>query len=775
MSSSEEDDDYEYVSGGEGSSDGDSDHQGETKTTSLRQSTFQTLRQVSYDVIDEDKLDAKKKMLVDEVSSVLSITQCEASLMLLAYKWNKDLVISEWFVDKVKCCGKAGLVDESLGKAMPLDKCPCVLCGALPPPPTTQPTTAATTSKSTAHKPTTKKSKPKRKTKPGKDAIARQLKTMKKKGMKFSFPKGHHDVFHLQFPIACRGMWTGITHTFDVALPTDYPFSPPTAVECNEYQGTLHPNIDPSSGNVCINTLRESWSPSMTLQDICWTLAQLFAEPGWDHSLNPKANALFKGSTGSPANKMSFFTNLKKQGAKNPESYENADVLLMATNDAAVGGTDTAQETKQNHTGTGTPACDTTECLGCNHYVCNDCWTTYLGSRVTTDMLGCVFAKCPFSGCNVIVPEAMFRKHCNEMTFKKYERHVLASYMADSSFAKYCAGKGCNRVIEYPDGCKNRVIECVCGHEFCFTCEHEHGHLPLQCPMLDRWEEERATFKGLSTDDLWFAQNVKKCPKRHGGCDRMIEKNEGCMHMTCRKGKGGCGFEFCWLCLGPWSTHGSATGGYYACNNYEKAGKAGTLTGEAKAAYDAASLKITHAQKLKFYEFYVQRHVFMKNSADGARARDLTEIKNKMELCLALDGDVQRRHRERTAILLRANKMVEKCRRVLQWVYVAAYYFPRDSALYPLFKSNHDSLEGHTEHLNRIVSFGSQTNGQETSWENIIQQEGSSVVADVLRELEAETTRVENFLNSFMKSDEFDLYFREGLRDTNSLPPDARS
>ena len=164
MSSSEEDDDYEYVSGGEGSCDGDSDHQGETKTTSLRQSTFQTLRQVSYDVIDEDKLDAKKKMLVDEVSSVLSITQCEASLMLLAYKWNKDLVISEWFVDKVKCCGKAGLVDESLGKAMPLDKCPCVLCGALPPPPTTQPTTAATTSNSTAHKPTTKKSKPKRKT-----------------------------------------------------------------------------------------------------------------------------------------------------------------------------------------------------------------------------------------------------------------------------------------------------------------------------------------------------------------------------------------------------------------------------------------------------------------------------------------------------------------------------------------------------------------------------------------------------------------------------------
>ena len=70
-----------------------------------------------------------------------------------------------------------------------------------------------------------------------------------------------------------------------------------------------------------------------------------------------------------------------------------------------------------------------------------------------------------------------------------------------------------------------------------------------------------------------MAQNVKKCPKKHGGCNRSIAKNGGCMHMTCRKEKGGCGFEFCWLCLGPWSTHGSSTGGYYACNNYEQAGK----------------------------------------------------------------------------------------------------------------------------------------------------------------------------------------------------------
>ena len=35
--------------------------------------------------------------------------------------------------------------------------------------------------------------------------------------------------------------------------------------------------------------------------------------------------------------------------------------------------------------------------------------------------------------------------------------------------------------------------------------------------------------------------------------------------MTCRQ----CGHHFCWICLGNWSEHGSATGGYYQCNVYQ--------------------------------------------------------------------------------------------------------------------------------------------------------------------------------------------------------------
>lgn len=37
--------------------------------------------------------------------------------------------------------------------------------------------------------------------------------------------------------------------------------------------------------------------------------------------------------------------------------------------------------------------------------------------------------------------------------------------------------------------------------------------------------------------------------------------------MTCTNGN--CAYEFCWMCRGPWSEHGTATGGWYQCNKYD--------------------------------------------------------------------------------------------------------------------------------------------------------------------------------------------------------------
>ena len=36
--------------------------------------------------------------------------------------------------------------------------------------------------------------------------------------------------------------------------------------------------------------------------------------------------------------------------------------------------------------------------------------------------------------------------------------------------------------------------------------------------------------------------------------------------MTCRRGAGGCGYEFCWICMESWNEHKiTSINSYYTC------------------------------------------------------------------------------------------------------------------------------------------------------------------------------------------------------------------
>ena len=75
----------------------------------------------------------------------------------------------------------------------------------------------------------------------------------------------------------------------------------------------------------------------------------------------------------------------------------------------------------------------------------------------------------------------------------------------------------------------------------------------LQAELRDA--EARARAEGLSFEKrkmIWNGSNMQACPN----CFRLIQKNSGCNHMTCRREVGGCGHEFCWLCLEPWRGFG---------------------------------------------------------------------------------------------------------------------------------------------------------------------------------------------------------------------------
>jgi ariadne-1 len=160
--------------------------------------------------------------------------------------------------------------------------------------------------------------------------------------------------------------------------------------------------------------------------------------------------------------------------------------------------------------------------------------------------------------------------------------------------------------------------------------------------------------------------------------------------MVCSKA-GGCGHEFCWLCLGDWSTHGTATGGYYQCNIYDKQAKEGKHQVE-----EMSRQKAKHA--LAKYMFYYER--FMDHDR-GMRltVREEAEIEKKVQELHDNHGfEIIELH-----FLHEALKQVRICRRVLKWSYVYGYYLDEASPENNLFEFLQKNLEEKTDNLHELL------------------------------------------------------------------------
>lgn len=172
----------------------------------------------------------------------------------------------------------------------------------------------------------------------------------------------------------------------------------------------------------------------------------------------------------------------------------------------------------------------------------------------------------------------------------KYGRFALQSYVDDNPRMTWCPSPDCQFCVERLADSSGEPLDvtCKCSCMFCFHCKEE-AHRPVDCDTVRKWlVKNSAESENLN----WILANTKPCPK----CKRPIEKNQGCMHMTCSQ----CRNEFCWLCLGQWSDHGELTGGFYACNKFEAAKRQGK--------YDEETQKREHArQSLERYMHYFER------------------------------------------------------------------------------------------------------------------------------------------------------------------------
>ncbi|XP_022720182.1 probable E3 ubiquitin-protein ligase ARI8 [Durio zibethinus] len=289
----------------------------------------------------------------------------------------------------------------------------------------------------------------------------------------------------------------------------------------------------------------------------------------------------------------------------------------------------------------------------CGHPFCNSCWAGYISTAINYGP-GCLILSCPDPPCAAAVGQDMINALASDEDREKYLRYFIRSYVEDNRKTTWCPAPGCDFAVDFILGCGNYDVTCRCSYSFCWNCTEE-AHRPVDCGNVAKW-----ILKNIAESETmkWILGNSKPCPK----CKRPIEKNQGCMHITCTPP---CKFEFCWLCLGAWSEHGERTGGFYACNHYE--------TAKQEGVYDEAEKRREMAKNsLERYTHYYERWATNQSS----RQKAMADLQQMQSVHLEKLSDIQCQTESQLKFITEAWLQIVECRRVLKWTYAYGYYLP---------------------------------------------------------------------------------------------------
>nr|XP_043616241.1 probable E3 ubiquitin-protein ligase ARI8 [Erigeron canadensis] len=318
---------------------------------------------------------------------------------------------------------------------------------------------------------------------------------------------------------------------------------------------------------------------------------------------------------------------------------------------------------------------DTANC-GCGHSFCNECWKSYVSTSIDGGM-GCLTLKCPQPKCGAAVGPDMVNVLVDDEEKKRYDRFVVMSYVERNKKVKWCPGPGCEYAVEFAEddhdmetGDDDFDVYCGCKYGFCWKCS-EDAHRPLDCETVAKWVIKNSA---EAENTKWILAYTKPCPN----CKKSIEKNEGCMHMTCK-----CGHHFCWLCLGSF-------GGYdHACNHYEE---------HAKTKEDITRERAKNS--IEKYIHYYERWAANENSRKKALS-DLEEIKTDL---LEKIGSIYDQNVTQLQFIEEAWLQIVKCRRILKWTYAYGYYIPEnEEGKKNMFEYLQGEAEGVLERLHHCV------------------------------------------------------------------------
>ncbi|GAA5828559.1 hypothetical protein JCM3770_005572 [Rhodotorula araucariae] len=313
--------------------------------------------------------------------------------------------------------------------------------------------------------------------------------------------------------------------------------------------------------------------------------------------------------------------------------------------------------------------------LSCDHRFCKDCYSQYISSKVT-DEGESRRIECMQNDCNVIVDEKTVELLVPPDILGRYRTLLNRTYVDDNPRMRWCPAPNCEFAVQCAVAPRSLdviipTVQCACGHIFCFGCQLDGDHRPCCCPIVRRWVKK---CKDDSETSNWISANTKECTK----CHSTIEKNGGCNHMTCKK----CKWEFCWVCMGPWSEHGTS---WYNCSRYEE---------KADTHKDAQSKSRAQLERyLHYYNRFSNHEQSIRLEADlyARTEKKMDELQEQSTLSWI---EVQ--------FLAKAVETLGKVRTVLKWTYAMAFYLERNNHT-QMFEDNQNDLEQAVEALSELL------------------------------------------------------------------------